>query len=116
MTTQRPRIGQILLAKKLISQLELNTALQHQERFGGRLGGILAKLNYITESDLVQILSEIYRIPIVHLESSRAQPEALNLVPVAIAKKHHVLPLRVEITVLAVLASRLDVAENVATA
>ena len=58
MASSRPRIGQIFLAKKLITQLELNTALQHQERFGERIGSILTKLNYVTESDLVQILSD----------------------------------------------------------
>src|SRR5436190_12256714 len=95
-TAARPPIGQMLLAKKAISQIELNAALNHQNRWGGKLGTILNKLGYIKEGTLIQVLSEIFQIPVVNLGQTGVETDALELVPVSFAREKEVLPLKLE--------------------
>ncbi|ADC90119.1 general secretory pathway protein E [Thermocrinis albus DSM 14484] len=52
------KIGQILIEKGLITQQQLEEALQYQRKYGGRLGWILASLGYIKRLDLYKVLSE----------------------------------------------------------
>ncbi len=92
----RAPIGQMLLSKKAISQVELNAALNHQNRWGGKLGTILNKLGYIKESTLVQVLSEIFQIPVVNLTQTEVEVDALEVVPGTFAREHEVLPLKLE--------------------
>ncbi|MBK7976891.1 MAG: DUF4388 domain-containing protein [Deltaproteobacteria bacterium] len=93
---QRVPIGQLLMARKAISQLELNAGLAHQNRWGGKLGTILNKLGFIKESTLNQVLSEIFQMPVVSLAQTEVEMDALELVPAAFARDHSVLPLKLE--------------------
>ncbi|MFN7952787.1 MAG: DUF4388 domain-containing protein [bacterium] len=95
-TAQRVPIGQMLMAKKAISQLELNAALNHQNRWGGKLGTILNKLGYIKETTLNQVLSEIFQIPVLQLAQTEVEMEALELVPAAFAREHGLLAIKLE--------------------
>ena len=94
--TQRVPIGQMLMARKAITQLELNAALNHQGRWGGKLGTILSKLGYIKESTLNQALSEIFQIPVLNLAQTEVEMDALELVPAAFARDHAVLAIKLE--------------------
>ena len=46
------KIGELLLAKGLITSSQLNDALKEQQKNGGRLGSILISLGYITARDI----------------------------------------------------------------
>ena len=48
----RSRLGQILIEKKLISQQQLDAAIQAQARSGRRLGEILADMKLITQAQV----------------------------------------------------------------
>ncbi|MFZ8860608.1 MAG: glycosyltransferase, partial [Thermocrinis sp.] len=52
------KIGELLLSKGLITQEQLEEALDYQKRYGGRLGWILASLGYIRRIDLFKALAE----------------------------------------------------------
>lgn len=93
---QRAQIGQMLMARKAISQLELNAGLAHQHRWGGKLGTILNKLGFIKEATLNQVLSEIFQMPVIHLAQTEVEMDALELVPAAFARDHVMLPLKLE--------------------
>ena len=51
-------IGQLLLARALISAADLENALQFQTLHGGRLGGILVRLGALSEDNLLTALAE----------------------------------------------------------
>ena len=51
------RIGELLLREKLISEEQLQNAVDEQKKSGGRLGYNLTKLGYISENDLTVFLS-----------------------------------------------------------
>ncbi|MEQ9455314.1 MAG: ATPase, T2SS/T4P/T4SS family [Phycisphaeraceae bacterium] len=68
--TMRPlRIGDVLLAKGLISQDQINHALEHQrsEGSGKLLGQVLIELGMITEQQTLEAVAEALEIPFTRL-------------------------------------------------
>jgi type IV pilus assembly protein PilB len=89
------RIGEMLLAARLINQQQLLTALSEQRRTGGRLGSALVKLGYLSESSLAVCLSKRTHLPCINVGTAEAAPEALRLVPQRAAESRGVLPLKI---------------------
>jgi len=56
------KIGEILIERGLINELQLKHALDYQEKFGGRIGWILLSLGYISKKEFYSALSEQYGI------------------------------------------------------
>ncbi|GAB6065675.1 glycosyltransferase [Aquifex pyrophilus] len=52
------KIGEVLLEKKLITEEQLKEALEYQNKFGGRIGWILATLGYVNRLDFYKSLAE----------------------------------------------------------
>ncbi len=90
------RIGQQLLAAGLISEEQLQTALEQQKKVRGFLGDILVRLGYV-KADLVgQILSANIGFPYVHLADIMLDSEALDLLPEEFQRAHLVCPFRLQ--------------------
>ena len=92
----RPRIGDLLVAYGIVSQTQLDAALRHQSNSGKRLGEVLVELGAVEERDLVTVLSEQMRIPLVDLRQTDVDPDAADLVPEAIARGTQSIPIKVE--------------------
>jgi type IV pilus assembly protein PilB len=88
------RLGDRLVAEKLISTDQLQKALAEQKGSAEKLGSILVRLNFITEDSLVSFLSKQYAIPAITVAQVDPDPDVLKLVPEQIAKKHGVLPIK----------------------
>jgi type IV pilus assembly protein PilB len=86
------RIGELLLREKLISEEQLNNAVEEQKKSGGRLGYNLTKLGYIGEKDLTVFLSKQYGIPTVDLTSQQLDSDTVKLIPEDVAQKYQVIP------------------------
>jgi type IV pilus assembly protein PilB len=93
-TTTSDRLGTILLREGLISQDQLDGALQDSRANGTRLGYSMIKLGFIKEEELTRTLSRQYRVPAVDINKVTVDARILKLVPGDIAHKHLVLPLR----------------------
>ena len=93
-TTPTDRLGTILLREGLISQDQLDGALQDSRSNGTRLGYSLIKLGFVQEEELTRMLSRQYRVPAVDINKVTVDARILRLVPAEIAHKHLVLPLR----------------------
>ncbi len=93
-TTSTDRLGTILLREGLITQDQLDGALQDSRGNNTRLGYSLIKLGFILEEDLTRMLSRQYRVPAVDINKVSVDSKILKLVPAEIAHKHLVLPLR----------------------
>lgn len=63
----RPRLGEALIARGLLSQADLERALHYQERTGDRLGRILIALGLVRRQQLYQVLAELWGYPFVDL-------------------------------------------------
>jgi general secretion pathway protein E len=57
-------LGQMLLARNLVSETDLERGVAFQTRFGGRLGAILVRIGALSESDLLATLSEQLGFPV----------------------------------------------------
>ena len=72
------RLGELLIAKGLIRQQDLDGALSVQNSVGGLLGLILVRVGALSESDLLGVLSEQLGLPVQARDAmpSPAQVEA----------------------------------------
>jgi type IV pilus assembly protein PilB len=86
------KLGQLLLASKIISEEQLKEAMNLQRIDGGRLGTNLVKLGYITEEKLATFLSKQYGIPTINLDDYKIDPSVLKLIPVDMAMKYLIMP------------------------
>ena len=87
------RLGDLLVAERLITGEQLTKALEEQKGSTEKLGSVLIRLNFIQEEQLIGFLSQQYRIPSITLTQLDLDPEVLRLVPASVAKKYEVLPI-----------------------
>lgn len=89
------KLGELLVAKGYLSNLQLSAALAAQETSHRRLGEILAERRYVTRQQIAECLSEQYGYPIVDLNIVAPSPEALALIPAHFALEREILPLAI---------------------
>ncbi len=93
------RLGEILIERNLISEEDLDRALELQRERGDKLGKILVDLGFIAMRDVVAALSEQLQVPVVAIDGPPAvSPETETLspkflrqfrcLPVAAARSH----------------------------
>jgi type IV pilus assembly protein PilB len=91
---QTRRLGDLLVAEGLITEAQLKQALADQKGKTEKVGSTLARLNFITEEQLIGFLSRQYGIPSITLNNVEVDAETLRLVPAPIARKYEVLPVK----------------------
>ena len=65
---EKIRLGDLLLAKKLISQEQLQRALDTQKRVGRKLGRVLIEQGVLTEDNVAETLARQLGLPFVNLK------------------------------------------------
>ncbi len=80
------KIGQLLLAANLVTEEQLQEALNLQKKEGGRLGSKLVKLGYLTT------VSKQFGVPSINLSDYTIAPSVLKLIPAEMAKKYLIIP------------------------
>ncbi|MEY3143664.1 MAG: Type traffic warden ATPase [Planctomycetota bacterium] len=100
----RLQLGQMLVARHLISQKQLDDALEHQRENGQRalLGETLVQLGFVSDYDVMQVVAESYGIPFAKDIARIADPKALEVLSREYLLEHLVLPLFVVRDVLTV--------------
>lgn len=86
------RLGEILKQAGIIDDFQLNSALSYQRHWGGRFGGSLIKLGYLTEDKLQNFLARQFDLPQVELFGRQIPDDILAYIPVDKAREFHVLP------------------------
>jgi type IV pilus assembly protein PilB len=89
----RRRLGGILMAEGLVTPEQITEALEKQKETGELLGEILVNLGYITENNLVKILSMQFQFPFISPLNYEIPKEVLELVPVEMMYQHLFIPL-----------------------
>ena len=115
-STDRRRLGEVLLELGAIHPDDLIDALSRQRDRSGvpaggrggsdpnapaadatvRLGRLLVDHDVITEVDLAAALAEQFGVPLADLRRQEPDQDAIDRIPEALARKHGVIPLRVE--------------------
>src|SRR5215470_5445251 len=87
------RLGEILLKESLITQDQLDKALEFQRSNGGKLGSCLTKMGFITDDDITGVLSRQYGVPSINLKYYEIDPNVIKLIPQDTALRYQVVPL-----------------------
>src|SRR5450755_2205571 len=87
------RLGEILVKESLITQEQLQKALDFQRANGGKLGSCLTKMGYITDDDITGVLSRQYGVPSINLRFYEIDPIIIKLIPQDTAQRYQVIPL-----------------------
>jgi type IV pilus assembly protein PilB len=88
------RLGDLLVAEGLVTDVQLKQALADQKGKTDKLGSILVGRGFITEEQLIGFLSRQYGIPSITLTNLQIDAETLRLVPATVARKYEVLPVK----------------------
>jgi len=87
------RLGELLIKKNLLTQAQLEEALQAQVIFGGTLGTILIEMGLISENVLAEILANLLNIPCLKPNQLEDIPEhVINTISPELAEKYKVVP------------------------
>ncbi len=104
------RLGEILIARGLISEAALAHALASQKKSGEPLGEILVQDGVVGEEQVAEAISEQLSIPYVKVSATMIDREVLALVPEETARRLRVLPLfRIESSLSIAMAEPSDV-------
>ena len=87
------RLGEILVKESLITQDQLQKALEFQRVNGGKLGSCLTKMGFITDDDITGVLSRQYGVPSINLKYYEIDPNVIRLIPQDTATRYQVVPL-----------------------
>ncbi|RJQ50500.1 MAG: type IV-A pilus assembly ATPase PilB [Nitrospiraceae bacterium] len=87
-----PKIGQLLVTNKIITEEQLVKAIEIQKKEGGRIGTNLIKLGVISDEQFVQFLSKQYGVPAVNLAAEQIDPAVIKFIPYEVAYKYQILP------------------------
>ena len=93
MSQQRIRLGDLLVEHKLISEGQLQAALEEQKKSGRKLGRVLIENGYVKEDTLLNLLSSQLKVPFVDLGVYQFQTEISKLIPETLARRYRVLAL-----------------------
>jgi type IV pilus assembly protein PilB len=86
------KLGELLVRSGRINPAQLNEALALQKEQGGRVGTNLVKLGYLTEKQLVESLSQHFKVPSVDLTGVDIDEAVLKIIPADLARKYTILP------------------------
>lgn len=92
---ERKRLGDLLVEAGLITEEQLEEALREKAP-GQKLGDALLQRGYITEQQLIEVLEFQLGIPHVSLYRYPIDPKVTNLISKEFAKRHMVMPLKIE--------------------
>lgn len=85
------RLGDLLVAESIISDDQLQMALQQQRQTGRKLGTTLVDLGFIGEEQLLKFLAQQLNVPFFDLSKLSIQTQAVQLIPEVHARRYRAL-------------------------
>lgn len=94
---RKKRLAETLVESGLISEAQLQSALQRQLVMGGKIGTNLIELKYVTDEQLEKVLSATYMMPAAPPEAFLDIPyDTINSIPKEVAVRHRIIPIKKE--------------------
>lgn len=87
------QLGELLLERGVISQSQLEQALNVQRDKGGLIGEILVELGFVKEDDIAQSLTAQYGFPYLPLSNYEVNPEITSIIPSRVARQYLLVPI-----------------------
>ena len=89
------KLGEILVDAGAVARHSLEAALEEQKISKLRLGEILQKNGCISESQLTDALGKQLNLPLISLAKYKPSPEAMKIIPEAVAQRLEIVPLAI---------------------
>ncbi len=89
----KQKLSELLVEKKLLTKEQLKHALQVQQEKNLPLPRLLVDLGFVSEKDLLSVLSENLNIPPVDLSRIEIDPTLARLIPREVAQHYEVVPI-----------------------
>ncbi|HTN52771.1 MAG TPA: hypothetical protein VML50_10250 [Anaeromyxobacter sp.] len=89
----RVRIGEMLVQQGVIDAIQLESALAHQRRWGGRIGRSIVHLGFLNEPAVLAAVGAQLGVPFVEIGDKLIPPQVLALLPEKLIRGRRVLPL-----------------------
>jgi MSHA biogenesis protein MshE len=90
---EKIRLGDTLVAQKIISQDQLKAGLEQQKKSGRRLGRVLIDLGYVNEEQICEAISRQLNIPYVNLKFYNFNNDLVRRLPETQARRFRALVL-----------------------
>jgi type IV pilus assembly protein PilB len=87
------KLGELLLKENMVTPQQLQEALGHQKRNGGKLGKAFVTLGYVRDEEITSLLSRQYGVPSINLDHFEVDPAIIKIIPAETARKYQILPL-----------------------
>ena len=87
------RIGELLVKSGLITEEQIDEALELQNQSKKRLGEILIELGYVISRDLIRMLSEQAAIPFLELRKEMLDDKIIKSFPEKVLYDNTIIPL-----------------------
>ncbi len=96
--TNRPRglLGEVLVARGLVTLDQVGLALQLQATSGKKLGEVLVDMDALDERTLVDALADYFGLDVTDLRRDVPDPAALAMIPEDVAREYLAIPVRLE--------------------
>ena len=91
-TLPKTRLGDMLVAAGLLSEKQLDWALEQQKQKYRRLGEVLVDASLVSEDDIVEARALQLEMPCINLEDFTVPAEVAELVPEDVARTYCLLP------------------------
>jgi len=87
------RLGDLLVEKGLITNDQLQLALQEQKKLGRKLGSTLVELGMITEDSILNLLSSQLSIPLIDLTNYSYSEDVVRTLSETVARRYRAIVL-----------------------
>ena len=87
------RLGELLLRENMVSPQQLQDALNHAKRSGGKVAKAFVSLGFVKDEEITSLLSRQYGVPSINLDHFEVDPAIIKIIPAETARKYQVLPL-----------------------
>ncbi|HVB49500.1 MAG TPA: MSHA biogenesis protein MshE, partial [Burkholderiales bacterium] len=84
---EKIRLGDILVAQRLISLEELKIALDEQKKSGRKLGRVLIEQGFVNDEQICEAISRQLNIPYVNLKYFNFNQDVVRRLPEAAARR-----------------------------
>ncbi|MEA3192418.1 MAG: biosis protein MshE [Betaproteobacteria bacterium] len=90
---EKIRLGDLLIAQKIISQEQLKLALEQQKKSGRRLGRVLVEQGFTSDEQICEAMSRQLNVPYVNLKFYNFNNDLVRRLPEAQARRFRALVL-----------------------
>ena len=100
MDKMNKKIGDLLIEADLLTEEQLEEAINIQNKTGERLGSILIDYNYVNEGQVMEVMEFQLGIPFIDLNNITISSEVQKLIPYQLVMRHNAVPVKLEMKLL----------------